>query len=184
MRRHPVVTVATAAIVARTVMAAALNVTDTWSLAPDAGQYLAIAEAAADGRIQTFWLGYGESLYQSTWTYSAPLALLFEVFGPYRAFGQGISVACGVFTAAVTTMIALRLVKRPYVLGAGLILAFLALLVAAVMVSGAVTDGNLGTAFRHRGQVLWALAILAVAALQHIRDRSVLGPVNGKSGTP
>lgn len=81
-------------------------------------------------------------------------------------------------------MIALRLVKRPYVLGAGLILAFLALLVAAVMVSGAVTDGNLGTAFRHRGQVLWALAILAVAALQHIRDRSVLGPVNGKSGTP
>ena len=50
MLRHPVVTVATAAIVARTVMAAALNVTDTWSLAPDAGQYLAIAEAAADGQ--------------------------------------------------------------------------------------------------------------------------------------
>ena len=63
--RHPVATVATAAIIARTVVAAVLNVTDTWSLAPDAGQYLAIAEAAADGRIQTFWLGYGESLYLS-----------------------------------------------------------------------------------------------------------------------
>ena len=121
--RHPVATVATAAIIARTVVAVVLNVTDTWSLAPDAGQYLAIAEAAADGRIQTFWLGYGESLYQSTWTYSAPLALFFEVFGPYWAFGQGISVAFGVATAAVTTMIALRLVRRPYALGAGLIAA-------------------------------------------------------------
>jgi len=123
MLHHPIATVATAAIAARTVVAAVLNVTDTWSLAPDGGQYLAVAEAAADGRLQTFWLGYGESLYWSTWTYSAPLAFLFDVFGPYRALGQGISVIFGVATAAITTMIALRLVRRPYAVGAGLIVA-------------------------------------------------------------
>ena len=55
--------------------------------------------------------------------YSAPLAFLFDVFGPYRVYGQGISVAFGVATAAVTTMIALRLVRRPYALCAGLIVA-------------------------------------------------------------
>ena len=123
MLHHPIATVATAAIAARTVVAAVLNVTNTWSLAPDGGQYLALAEAAADGRLQTFWLGYGESLYWSTWTYSAPLAFLFDVFGPYRALGQGISVIFGVATAAITTMIALRLVRRPYAVGAGLIVA-------------------------------------------------------------
>ena len=48
MLHHPIATVATVAIAARTVVAAVLNVTDTWSLAPDGGQYLAVAEAAAD----------------------------------------------------------------------------------------------------------------------------------------
>ena len=57
-------------------------------------------------------------------------------------------------------------------------------LVISLTLAAAVTQGNLGTAFRHRGQVLWVLAILAVAAVQHIRDRSMAGPVNGKSGTP
>ena len=50
--------------------------------------------------------------------------------------------------------------------------AFPSALVVAVLVSGAVTHGNLGTAFRHRGQILWALAVLSAVAVQHIQDRS------------
>ncbi len=37
--------------------------------------------------------------------------------------------------------------------------------------SGAVTHGNLGTAVRHRGQILFALAILSAGGLQAIADR-------------
>lgn len=42
---------------------------------------------------------------------------------------------------------------------------------AAVFLAAAVTQGNLGTAFRHRGQVLWVLCVLAAVGLQHLADR-------------
>jgi hypothetical protein len=48
---------------------------------------------------------------------------------------------------------------------------FPVLLIVAMAVSGAVTHGNLGTAFRHRGQILFALAILSAGGLQAIADR-------------
>ena len=48
---------------------------------------------------------------------------------------------------------------------------FPVLMVGAIAVSGAVTHGNLGTAFRHRGQILFALAILSAGGLQAIADR-------------
>ena len=48
---------------------------------------------------------------------------------------------------------------------------FPVLLIGAIAVSGAVTQGNLGTAFRHRGQILFALAILSAGGLQAIVDR-------------
>ena len=47
-------------------------------------------------------------------------------------------------------------------------LAFPVMLVAAISLSGALTHGNLGTAFRHRGQVLFALAMLASGGLQSL----------------
>lgn len=40
-----------------------------------------------------------------------------------------------------------------------------------ILAVAAVTQGNVGTAFRHRGQVLWALAVLAAVGLQHLADR-------------
>ena len=120
---HPVLVVALVALVARAMVATVLNVSDTWSLAPDAGQYLAVAEASADGRIKVFWLGYGESLYRSTWAYTAQIAALFEIFGPFRSLGQAVSVAYGALTAAATASLALRVVRRPFALGAGLIVA-------------------------------------------------------------
>jgi hypothetical protein len=48
-------------------------------------------------------------------------------------------------------------------------------LILAVTLSSAVTQGNLGTAFRHRGQILFALSILAVAGLQAAIDHRQRG---------
>lgn len=47
-------------------------------------------------------------------------------------------------------------------------LAFPVMLVTAISLTGAMTHGNLGTAFRHRGQVLFALAVLASGGLQSL----------------
>ena len=48
---------------------------------------------------------------------------------------------------------------------------FLALLVLLFAGAAAVTQGNVGTAFRHRGQILLGVSVLAVMGIQHIRDR-------------
>lgn len=50
-------------------------------------------------------------------------------------------------------------------------LAFPVIVTGAIVLSAAVSQANLGTAFRHRGQILWALAVLAVVGLQHLVDR-------------
>jgi hypothetical protein len=47
-----------------------------------------------------------------------------------------------------------------------------ALVIAAVLAISALTQGNLGTAFRHREQVLWALALCAGAGLQWLLTQS------------
>ena len=51
-------------------------------------------------------------------------------------------------------------------------LAFPVLVAGLIALSGAVTHGNLGTAFRHRGQILFVLAILSAGGLQAISDRA------------
>jgi hypothetical protein len=50
-------------------------------------------------------------------------------------------------------------------------LAFPVLATGLVVGVAAVTQGNLGTAFRHRGQVLWAVALLAVLGLESLVQR-------------
>lgn len=50
-------------------------------------------------------------------------------------------------------------------------LAFPVIVTGAIILSAALTQANLGTAFRHRGQILWALAVLAAVGLQHLVDR-------------
>lgn len=41
----------------------------------------------------------------------------------------------------------------------------------AILAVSAVSQGNIGTAFRHRGQVLWALAVLVAVGLEEARER-------------
>ena len=47
---------------------------------------------------------------------------------------------------------------------------FLLLITASIVLSGAVTHGNLGTAFRHRGQLLFVFAVFAAGGVQAILD--------------
>ena len=48
------------------------------------------------------------------------------------------------------------------------VLVYPTLLLFSLSISGAVTHGNLGTAFRHRGQICFVLAVLAMAGVQAI----------------
>ena len=185
MSERPVLAVAVVALVARAIAAIVLNVTDTWSLAPDSGQYLAVAEAASDGRLEVFWLGYGESLYHSTWAFTAQVTALFEVFGPFRSLGQSVSVAYGVATAAATTAIALRLVRVRFALGAGLLVA---LAPSQVLWSSVALRESLVWAFlalsglllarlRATSDPRWVLAVVvglgvAYVGLAHLRSQT------------
>lgn len=47
------------------------------------------------------------------------------------------------------------------------VIAYPVLVTGGLVVSAALTQGNLGTAFRHRAQFLWALAVLAAVAVEH-----------------
>lgn len=178
-------TVALVAFVARVVTAAILNTGDHWSMAPDAGQYLAVAEAASDGRLGSFWLGYGESLYRSTWTFSVQVKAIFEVFGPFRALGQAISVFYGVATAVLATSISLFFVRRPFAVLAGLIVALtpsqvlwssVALresTVWALLVAGGFLLALLARR-ANRWTMVWVTAGLACSyiALSHLRTQT------------
>ena len=123
--RRPLTAVGIVAFVPRTLLAVFVNRADIWSLAPDSVQYLAVTEAAADGRLATFWFGYGESLFQSTRTFTLQILLLFEVFGPSRFAAQCVAVLYGVLAAVLTVVIARRLVRPGYALSAGLVVALL-----------------------------------------------------------
>lgn len=123
--RRPLTAVAAVAFVPRILLAVFVNRADIWSLAPDSVQYLAITEAAVDGRLATFWFGYGESLFQATRTFTLQIFLLFEIFGPSRLAVQCVAVLYGVLAAVLTVVVARRLVRPGYALGAGLVVALL-----------------------------------------------------------
>ena len=51
------------------------------------------------------------------------------------------------------------------------VIGFPVLFLLAVAFSGAVSHGNLGTAFRHREQVVFAVAVLGFAGLEAVVNR-------------
>jgi hypothetical protein len=51
------------------------------------------------------------------------------------------------------------------------VIAYPFIVTCAILGIAALTEGNAGTAFRHRGQVLWAIAIFALMGLHHVRTR-------------
>ena len=56
------------------------------------------------------------------------------------------------------------------------------LFLLAIAFSGAASQGNLGTAFRHRGQVVFALAVLGAAGLEAVVDRRHMRRSKGAGG--
>ncbi|MDX6377287.1 MAG: hypothetical protein QOE98_1590 [Gaiellaceae bacterium] len=93
-------------------------------LIPDEGQYVALATAVSAGTSPDEWYpGYGQSLYDSTWVFSAPLSLLFDVFGPSRIMGALITVLVGTTAAGVTTAIGVRFLRPAFAVLAGLVVA-------------------------------------------------------------
>ena len=123
MFRHPIATVMSVAFTVRAVVALVLNVTNTWSLAPDAHQYLALAEAVSSGRLDSFWPGYGPSLYNSTRVFSGQVVFLFDLFGPYRISAQLVAVFYGSLTAGLTVLLARRFIRPAFAMAAGLMVA-------------------------------------------------------------
>lgn len=71
------------------------------------------------------------------------------------------------FWIALYAVGAVGLVRRP----ARRVMAFPFLVLGGVTVVAALTQGNLGTAFRHRGQVLWVLALFAAAGASALRAK-------------
>lgn len=65
------------------------------------------------------------------------------------------------------------------------VMAFPFFFIGGFVASAALTQGNLGTAFRHRGQILWALVLLAAigAAEVQARRRSDTGAPSATAGS-
>src|SRR4051794_33791187 len=115
VREHPVVIVFGVALVARLLFALAENVVSDRNTIPDEGLYLELGRNVVHGIDPEVWYpGYGQSFYDSTRVFSAPLLLLFRIFGPERIVGQVFVAIFGAGVAAVTVLIARHLLKPPF----------------------------------------------------------------------
>jgi hypothetical protein len=121
---HPIRAVLATAFLVRLGVALVSYAVHPAPLFPDETQYIGLAHYLAAGRSPEDWApGYGDILYGSTKAYVAPLALLFEVFGPHRLVGQLLSVAFGTAAAACVVVIALRCMRRGFAIVSGLLVA-------------------------------------------------------------
>ncbi|HYD08651.1 MAG TPA: hypothetical protein VEA78_01005, partial [Acidimicrobiales bacterium] len=118
---RPVLSVAVVALAARLVFSVvSFVVHDAW-LIPDESQYIDLAAHVADGRGAEAWYPfYGQSLYDSTWAFTAPIAFLYDLLSPTRLLGQLWALSFGVGTAAATTRLAMTVVAGRWAVGAGL----------------------------------------------------------------
>ena len=127
---HPVATSFLVALATRLIVVIATNLLHGGVVVGDEAQYLFLALLASEGELTTqdhlgltIWGGYGESLFNTTRAFMWPLTALFWLFGPTRLVGQLLVVLLGAVTAAGAAALAHRLLRRPYALGAGLMVA-------------------------------------------------------------
>ncbi len=124
LAERPVMSTFVIALVVRLLVAVASNLFHEGVLIPDEGQYLILALVASEGELTAnFWPGYGQSLFHTTRTFMWPLTALFWLFGPSRLVAQLLPVLFGAVTAAATSALAGRVLRRPHALTAGLIAA-------------------------------------------------------------
>ena len=161
---HPVITVFLVALVSRLAFAIASNFLHDGPLIPDEEQYLVVAQWAADGELTgSTWAGYAQSLFDSTRVFMWPLTALFWLFGPSRLVALLLPVLFGAVTAAAATALARHLLRRPYALGAGLMVA---LFPSQILWSSVVL----------RESLIWALlAVMALLVVVSQRKESTTG---------
>ena len=186
--RHPVRVSFLVAIIARGLAIILGSIIVDGVLIPDEMQYIELAAAASDGRLsENFWPGYGQEFFASTRTFMLPLTGLFWLFGPWRIVGQVFSAVIGALVAAVTTATAGNVVRRPFDLLAGLIVA---LLPSQVLFSSAVLRESLiwlllatlawiigfthNEYFTHRLVLQFLAAGLVFVALADVREQTAI----------
>lgn len=123
---HPVLAATSIALVVRVLTAIGSFVVNRTYLIGDELQYMQLADHVARGHTADSWYPfYGQTLYDSTWVFIAPITFLFEVFGPSRLLAQLWSVLFGVVTVAVASSLAMRITDRRRALALGLLVALL-----------------------------------------------------------
>lgn len=163
--RHPVLSVLGAALTVRIAAAIISFLLNHRWLIPDEGQYLDLVRWVASGRSAESWFpGYGQSLYDSTRVFLSPLVFLFHFLPASRLVAQLWVALFGALTAALITRLWLEITRKWAVL-AGLIVAFLP---SQVLLSAVVL----------REALIWAalaLMALALALSGRVSGRKLLG---------
>lgn len=122
----PLLVVAVVATAVRLAFALVSFALHTPGLIPDEQQYLELASSVANGAGAEAWFpGYGQSLYDTTKVFMAPLALFFDLLGPSRLIGQLWAAVFGVASAVGAAALAGRIGGRWPALLAGLTVALL-----------------------------------------------------------
>lgn len=122
--RHPVLTVLVVALLARLTLAVLVSVFLDGAVFADDTTYVDLAADRAAGNTDG-WDDYTWLLYESTWTFSAPLTALFWLFGPSVLLGQALAASFGAATAAIVTRLCLQVLPVRWALVAGLVVALL-----------------------------------------------------------
>lgn len=142
--------VALVALVTRVGFAAASFALNHGVLIPDEQQYIDLADTVARGGTAESWYPrYGQSLYDSTWVFVAPLRLLFELLTSTRLIGQLWSAAYGVLVAVLVVRLGREVLPTRWATAAGVIVA---LLPSQVLFSSVVL----------RESMVWAALTVAV----------------------
>src|SRR3954451_17237634 len=121
---HPIVGVVVVAALVRILFAVGSTALTGRNVIPDAVLYIELGRQIVGGVKPNEWYpGYGQSFYDSLWAFTAPLVALFKIFGPHAIVGRLFAAVLGAATAGVTTAIALRFLRRPFAIAAGLVVA-------------------------------------------------------------
>lgn len=121
---HPLWTVLTIALLARWATSLLVLATTGGTLFNDDITYPAMAAAVVEGRADT-WDQYTEWLYNATATYTIPLTLLYEVFGPVRLVAMVFTGVLGALVPVLAAKLVLETMSRRAALFVGLVLALL-----------------------------------------------------------
>ena len=183
---HPLLYIFLVALAVRLVVAVISNTVQESVLIPDEMSYIRIADLVSTGDLSPvptqrcldfaiadgtqYYCGYWRGLFASTRTFSWPLTTLFWLFGPYRILGQALAGLAGAAAAAVTGRYAMEILREPFGVGAGFVVAFLP---SQVLFSSVVL----------RESTIWLLlASLGVAVLISRKQVSPFGLVLSSLG--